>query len=466
MKIITLIAFPLIGAGIGYAANKIAIRMLFRPLKPWRIFRKRIPLTPGLIPATRHALAITIGDLVGKHLFTAAEIDRALKKSKFQDHLLAVIKERVGIVFNRELGPVAGLVPENFRSYFDVAVKAVMYQAKKSMHAFLCSEEFGGKAEQYIESLIERSLEKDLESIVTVHEREIRYACIETSICRFLTCPALDQWVEQFVYRQVCERLQQENSLHDVLPVPIYEGIIRTIENQIPVLLGMGAWTENEEIREKAAEMIRQACISILKTPLSQLTGNDQDFPLLEFCTALSRQVLGVIRSKEALVFVSSMVRDTIEAYCDNGASPVKKTVEDLFGKKGVANLTDRLKTEGRIILRSQETVTGIDVLVEAIIHRLLARPVGRLSDLLPAGVRDGIYLAVRNMALAMLAHEVPGLALSLNINSIVAEKLDSLDLLSLERRLLFIMKKRLQYISFAGALAGFVLGCLNLLFI
>jgi len=40
------------------------------------------------------------------------------------------------------------------------------------------------------------------------------------------------------------------------------------------------------------------------------------------------------------------------------------------------------------------------------------------------------------------------------------------LDLLSLERRLLFIMKKRLQYISFAGALAGFVLGCLNLLFI
>ena len=29
---------PLLGAFIGYLTNKVAIRMLFRPLKPWRLF--------------------------------------------------------------------------------------------------------------------------------------------------------------------------------------------------------------------------------------------------------------------------------------------------------------------------------------------------------------------------------------------------------------------------------------------
>ncbi len=38
---------PLVGAFIGYATNHVAIRMLFRPLKPCRLFGLRLPLTRG-----------------------------------------------------------------------------------------------------------------------------------------------------------------------------------------------------------------------------------------------------------------------------------------------------------------------------------------------------------------------------------------------------------------------------------
>ncbi|MCI5208839.1 MAG: DUF445 family protein, partial [Candidatus Electrothrix sp. ATG2] len=38
---------PLLGALIGYLTNKVAIRMLFRPLNPWYILGKRVPMTPG-----------------------------------------------------------------------------------------------------------------------------------------------------------------------------------------------------------------------------------------------------------------------------------------------------------------------------------------------------------------------------------------------------------------------------------
>ena len=64
------IAPPLVGAFIGYLTNRVAIRMLFRPLKQWRLGPVKIPMTPGVIPSKRHELAVNIGEMVGEHLLT------------------------------------------------------------------------------------------------------------------------------------------------------------------------------------------------------------------------------------------------------------------------------------------------------------------------------------------------------------------------------------------------------------
>ena len=69
---------PCIGAFIGYLTNKIAIRMLFRPLRPWHLWGVRVPMTPGVIPAKRQQLATNIGEMVGRHLLTSRDIGAAL----------------------------------------------------------------------------------------------------------------------------------------------------------------------------------------------------------------------------------------------------------------------------------------------------------------------------------------------------------------------------------------------------
>ena len=51
------IATPLIGAVIGYVTNWIAVKMLFRPRKEIRVFGKRLPFTPGVIPRGQGRLA-------------------------------------------------------------------------------------------------------------------------------------------------------------------------------------------------------------------------------------------------------------------------------------------------------------------------------------------------------------------------------------------------------------------------
>ena len=78
---------PLLGALIGYVTNYIAIRMLFRPLKAWRLLGLRVPLTPGIIPAKRDELARRMGDMVGDHLLTADDVGRAFAKESIQQEL-------------------------------------------------------------------------------------------------------------------------------------------------------------------------------------------------------------------------------------------------------------------------------------------------------------------------------------------------------------------------------------------
>ena len=66
-----LITTPLIGAVIGYATNRVAVKMLFRPRKEICVFGRRLPFTPGVIPRGKARLARAIGRAVEEQLLTA-----------------------------------------------------------------------------------------------------------------------------------------------------------------------------------------------------------------------------------------------------------------------------------------------------------------------------------------------------------------------------------------------------------
>ena len=100
---------PLVGAFIGYLTNKVAIRMLFRPLRRWRILGIPVPMTPGVIPGKRHELAKNIGEMVGTHLLTSKDIGAALSEEKFQDHLHVLVDERINELPGKPPGDIADI---------------------------------------------------------------------------------------------------------------------------------------------------------------------------------------------------------------------------------------------------------------------------------------------------------------------------------------------------------------------
>ena len=72
--ILSYISGPLIGALIGYITNYIAVKMLFHPYNPIRIFGVTLPFTPGIIPKRKPHLAKAIGRAVGDRLFTGDDL--------------------------------------------------------------------------------------------------------------------------------------------------------------------------------------------------------------------------------------------------------------------------------------------------------------------------------------------------------------------------------------------------------
>ncbi|MCL2364224.1 MAG: DUF445 family protein [Defluviitaleaceae bacterium] len=67
---LTYIIPPLLGAIVALGTNWIAIVMLFRPHREWRVFGLRVPFTPGLIPREQGNLGRKMGEAIEKHLLT------------------------------------------------------------------------------------------------------------------------------------------------------------------------------------------------------------------------------------------------------------------------------------------------------------------------------------------------------------------------------------------------------------
>ena len=87
------LAGPIIGAMIGYGTNWLAIKMLFRPVKPIKIGKLTLPFTPGIIPKRKEKLAVAMGEMVGKNLFTKQDMQAILLSEEVQNSVVGKIKK-------------------------------------------------------------------------------------------------------------------------------------------------------------------------------------------------------------------------------------------------------------------------------------------------------------------------------------------------------------------------------------
>jgi uncharacterized membrane protein YheB (UPF0754 family) len=173
--LLTYLIPPLVGAIIGYVTNAVAIKMLFRPLREIRLFAGRggagdaapktgrgvrLPFTPGILPRQRHKLADSIGAMVERELLTPRIIrerlgsgsvrqSAALPVSRFTEKIL---QTNLGSL-QSSLGKLAAKLPGE-----TAAGTGVLRVFVEILRDFSCSPVFAEFLDSLLVSLFEAAL--------------------------------------------------------------------------------------------------------------------------------------------------------------------------------------------------------------------------------------------------------------------------------------------------------------------
>lgn len=523
-QILTYAGPPLLGALIGYLTNKVAIRMLFRPLNPWYILGKRVPMTPGIIPSKRHELAENIGNMVGEKLLTATEIGTALSAEPFQDHLNQIVDDRVKDILNRNLGPVQTAIPRRFRAYVRIGLRTLKYQLRTGVHTYLASEQFHDALDKLIPEQLERLGSRRLDELLREEDRKGLYNFMESCLEKIITSPENTRLLSRQIEAGLTEAAVSGKALEDFLPKELVQLICTTVEQQAPQLLrrtakmlaepsmrdriiiaikrgienfidtlgpmaamakgfidietmddtirawlekkedALADWLQKPEIRERASQALVDQTKAFLATPLANLLIHVEPEKQEAICHQLAEKIMEMLGSEKMQQLISDAIREQFEGVIDHGRLPLADCVSLLLKKEQTATMRQTLVNELSRSLRSESTGEVLDKIINTMVDRITSKPLGILQNLMPAGVRKGITEYIVLTANTMLVREVPGLVRTLNIKELVTEKVDSLDLLRLEGLLLSIMEEQFKYINLFGALLGFMIGLLNLL--
>jgi len=131
---------PAVGALIGYGTNRLAVRMIFRPLEPRRVLGMRIQ---GLVGRRQPDLAEAIGRVVGGHLVRHEDLVRALG----QMDLRTLVDDALS----------KGLEP-----------RIAELRALPMVGAFLTDERVGDLRRRFVDGILE-----DTDGLVEVFERAL-----------------------------------------------------------------------------------------------------------------------------------------------------------------------------------------------------------------------------------------------------------------------------------------------------
>lgn len=521
------VAPPVVGSFIGYVTNKIAIKMLFRPLNPWYIFGMRVPMTPGVIPSKRHQLAENMGKMIAEYLITGPEVQKIIAQPQVQEQLQKRISDWGEGIADKDLGTVKDLVPAQYSWYYDHAVAYLSSKSKNALVDYTTSENFASHLQSFIDVVISNFLKEKISDIISSQEKEDLLASlgegVSLQVGDFLAGDKCQELVGKVLDSKVQKVFAENKTLGELLPSASKGLIADLVKGQIPSLLsGFDVLVKDETIRERvvaggcggvenfiasmgpmAAMVSNFVEMSVVKEKLNDyLNDKEEDIiawihgpemaqkletvlfqqlnlfyakPVTEIvkdpenveamCATLTEQIASQLASDNVKDLLSSTLVEAANSFIEEGAT-AGDLLNKLIGEQDASKL-------GSIISKKcvesidKDSVDGIvSNGVDHFFEKIEGHKIGKLSKLLNPIMRTGIYQSSQKFLNKSLADAIPGMVGSFKLQEIISEKIDSLDLLKLEALLLSIMEEQFKYINLFGAFLGFILGCFNLLFL
>ena len=174
--LMTVLILTIVGALIGWITNILAIKLLFRPLKPIKI-----PFTPfvilGLIPKRRAELAKVIGEIVAHELISVDEmLEEAIKDEDLQG-IKGYVKRKIKVVISEKIS----IIPFPFKSMIQAPIdQMIELEVDQGLDDIIINIKDIVQMRLDIEAFVEKKinafdLSKLEEIILKIAKKELRY---------------------------------------------------------------------------------------------------------------------------------------------------------------------------------------------------------------------------------------------------------------------------------------------------
>lgn len=177
MQFVTIMFMVIIGAVIGWITNILAIKLLFRPLRPYKIPLLNYEIQ-GLLPKRKAEIASNIGKTVDEELLSIEDILNKMIEDEDKSNIVKAIKIRVNMIIDDKMPPI---MPSTFKNMIKEYVDTVVEEEIASLINDL-SEDLIHKAtariniKEMVEDRINAfEMEKIEDIILSIAKKELKH---------------------------------------------------------------------------------------------------------------------------------------------------------------------------------------------------------------------------------------------------------------------------------------------------
>ena len=495
-----IILVPLVGAVIGLFTNWLAIKMLFMPRKEYRLFGRRVPFTPGVLPKSQKRVAKNLGHAVADYLLTDETLTEAITGAGIDEELFAVIESLFAALKTNEstlqeiLEKVCGddyeSLSANFKqnmletyiSYINDKenldkVKDFAFEKTKEFLAQIDAKDMGAKTISAVNDYVQKN------DVSFMNSGEI-----ETVV------DGLVQMALKWVY-------DNESDIKTLVSDKNEERVKRFVESGIPVVFDYikNILDNNEELDRRFGEFTRK----IVEDSVGQFVGSVVHRKVYlsirnsidEFLVSEGgrTQTISLVNEKIdelllrkpadiiALINVGDELKTSLRAKAVSGILDNHRVAADYtFGsiakylRKGeeveLYELANRILLGFDVHLK-YEIDKLIDGLVEkqsvAVFEQVYGQAADKIMNIrlnqIASGTGEKIYLNLiklleKNKEM-IIEKSVSAIISKLDISKTVEEKINEMDVRQMEDIVLEVARKELDYITYMGGVLGFVMG-------
>ncbi len=500
----------------GYAGAWLAVRMLFRPRRPFKLLG--ITLFPqGMIPRHRERLANAIGKAVGEELVSQETIMEELLGKEFLRHKIRGVVDSYTEQFLSQAYPsLIDALPGKLRGPVLEAIASIQLKIAEHIENVLKSEESLDTIRGFVERRVDEVLSQRVQSVINDATFANIVSFLEERLRDAVNSPVLEEKIRDFVGRRLDDlttaetafgemftpdaiALLKEKASEQIAPMAHHLTEIAAAErtrNQIGSLIkrelhdyyeGLPFFKKifvsrdnllkevddlvNENLPKRIEETLKgdffagearsfidSSIEGALARPLADIIGRINPEQLDRLKAQIVKAILNILRGDEMQRSLSAYVRDSLAQFRPHSIDSIMRTLHPESEQKLKNMLTNGLLA----IVSRDDTSKIINDMLSRQIENLLAAPIGKLSDNISEEKLRSAGDSFADTIIAAIREKLPDAIREFNIGAVVREKIMTYPEEKLEALVMSVAKEHLRTIELFGALFGFIIGVLQ----